>query len=179
MKTLRELFRLLPNDGELRHKLRQFNLAQSVNDKALSVRDFAVGLGFDVDRVKLPRGQAGRLERDPFASNGFRIEVNSDQSIEAQRFAVMHEIGHWLRHVRSKDMLADTMYLDRSEAAFYENPREEREANETAAVLFFGDGVLEAAASLYQYDVARLAKRFGLSERAIQIGLIQFCAGLD
>lgn len=175
MKTLRELFRSLPEDAKLRHMLRQFNLAQSVNNRALSVRDFAVSLGFDVVRIPLPRGQAGRLERDAFAANGFRIEVNSSNSIESQRWAVMHEVGHWLRHIRSNDLLADAMFLDRSTAAFYEDPRQEREANEVAAVLFFGDGVLEAAAALHDYNVATLAKRFGLSEQTIQIGLEQFC----
>jgi len=49
--------------------------------------------------------------------------------------------------------------------------REEREANEFAEALIFGDGALKAALGLYGRDEAMLARHFGVSVRALQIAL--------
>ncbi|MCA0871296.1 ImmA/IrrE family metallo-endopeptidase [Seohaeicola saemankumensis] len=174
MKSLRDLFKRLPVDGNVRDILRQFNMSLQIDNKAKSVRELAEGLGFSVDRRALPRGMSGRLVQDPFADNGYSIEVNKFQSVQAQRWAVLHEIGHYFFHVDRSDPLADSMYLDRGEAAFYVNQAEEREANEFAAVLLFGDGALSAARSLYRDDLQKLARHFGVSEATVRIALKQF-----
>ena len=88
--------------------------------------------------------------------------------------AVLHEIGHYFLHVDRNDPFGEPAYLDRSSAAFYLAPREEREANEFAAVLLFGDGVLTGAKASCGSDVARLARYFGVSEYVIEIALGQF-----
>ncbi|AQS48822.1 hypothetical protein BMG03_14245 [Thioclava nitratireducens] len=174
MKSLRDIFKRLPQSGEHRHLLRNFNFAPSIDGKAKSVRVLAEALGFDVVRTPLPRRMAGRLVQDAFAPNGYRIEVNSEQSVTAQRFAVLHEIGHYYLHADHTDPLGAVAYLDRSESMFYADPKEEREANQFAATLLFGDGALEAARSLHGNDVPKLAHYFGVSERTIEIAMKQY-----
>lgn len=174
MKNLRDLFARLPPDGNVRHLMRTFNLAPRVDGKAKSAKELAQSLGFEVARRPLPAGMAGRLVRDPFSPNGFRIEVNERQSVQAQRWAVLHEMGHFFLHVDREDYLEGPAHLDRSGLTFYANQAQEQEANEFAAVLLFGDGALEAAKSLYGGEVPRLARHFGVSETAIRIALKQF-----
>lgn len=174
MKTLRELFKRLPHDGGVRDAFRKFNLSPSVDRKAKSVKELAEAVGFTVYRVGLPNGMAGRLVQDPFSDNGYAIEVNAGNSVESQRWAVLHEMGHFFLHSNHDDPLADPMYLDRSSDAFYANPTEEKEANQFAAVLLFGDGALSAAKGLYGNNVSLMARHFGVSEKTIQIALKQF-----
>ena len=166
--------RELPSDGEARHAIRQFNLAPIVRGKARSVRDLAVKLGFDVVRVRLFGRMTGRLVRDAFAENGFRIEVNEKHSVQAQRWAVLHEIGHYFLHTKEDDYFSADLAFDASGETFYVDMDEEREANSFAEVLLFGDGALNAAESLYGGNVQELARHFGVSERIVQIGLKKF-----
>jgi len=174
MKNLRDLFTRLPPEGYVRHLLRTFNLAPRIDGKAKSAKELAQSLGFEVARLPLPAGMAGRLVRDPFSPNGFRIEVNERQTVQAQRWAVLHEMGHFFLHVDRGDYLEAPSHLDRSGSTFYVSEAQEQEANEFAAVLLFGDGALEAAKSLYGGDVLRMARHFGVSETAIRIALRQF-----
>lgn len=174
MRTLRELFRHLPEDGDIRNELRQFNLWPTKGGKPASVRELAERLGFIVQRKRLPKGMAGRLVQDPFAENGYCIEVNERHSVESQRWTVLHEMGHYFLHANHRDPLADPTFLDRSASAFYTNTNEEREANQFAAVLLFGDGALEGARGSSGNDKERLAKLFGVSVKTIEIALKQF-----
>lgn len=174
MKSLRDIFKHLPPDGNVRHLLRSFNLAPKTDGKAKSVKALAESLGFDVVRSRLQAGMAGRLVQDAFSSNGYCIEVNETLSVQAQRWAVLHEIGHFFLHVDRHDFLADPSYLDRSASAFYVETSHEKEANEFAAALLFGDGALAAAQSLYGRDLKLLARHFGVSEKVIEIALKQF-----
>jgi len=48
---------------------------------------------------------------------------------------------------------------------------EEREANAFAAAIFFDDGALTAARTLYRDDLVRLSRHFGVSEKAVKIAL--------
>ena len=175
MRTFRDLYMTIDASGEARDKLRKFNLSQAEGGKAKSVKNLALSLGFSVRVLKLPAGMAGRLVRDAFSDNGFEIQVNETQTRESQRWAVLHEMGHYfLRHVDRSDYLAVDMFLDRSSRAFYVNDNEEREANEFAAIILYGDGALEAAKSLHGADVQNLARVFGVSTRSIEIAFKQF-----
>jgi Zn-dependent peptidase ImmA (M78 family) len=171
MKSFRELMRRLPPDGQVRDLLRKFNLAPKIDRKARSVKDLALDLGFSVERCDLPRGMVGRLMPDAFAENGYCIEVNKNNSVQAQRFAVLHEIGHFFLHLNRNDPLADPMFLDRSGAVFYDEPTQEREANEFAETVLFGDGALDAARSLYGGSVPSIAQHFGVSEKVVEIAM--------
>ncbi len=168
-------FRVISGDGDARDKLRKFNLSQRLDGKAKSVKSLAESLGFSVRPMALPRGMAGRLVRDAFSDNCFEIQVNQHHSVQSQRWAVLHEMGHFFRmHVDRSDYLAADMFLDRSNAAFYVDTKEEQEANEFAAVVLYGDGALEAAKSLHGSDTTKLAKVFGVSEKSIEFALKKF-----
>ena len=174
MKSMRDLLKSLPLSGEIRYAFREFNLAPKVDGKARSVKALAMKLGFDVIRVPLPRGMAGRLVRDAFAENGFRIEINEKHSVESQRWSVLHELAHFFLHVDKSDPFTFDMHLDRSSDRFYFNTARETQANEFAAVLLFGDGALESAKSLYGGDVTKLSRHFGVSVKSIEFALKQF-----
>lgn len=174
-RSLRELFPKIGPDEKARHLIRSFNMAPNVDGKAKSVKYLAQSLGFDVEQCHLPRGMAGRLVRDGFAENGFRIEVNKLLPVTNQRWAVLHEMGHYYLHSDRRDFLAPDMHLDRSELAFYLDLNQEREANAFAACLLFGDGSLEAAKGLRGMNVPAIARQFGVSEAVVKIGLRDFC----
>jgi len=175
MKTLRELFTRLPADGNIRQVLRNFNMAPKAGGRVPSVKDMALALGFEVERISLPFGMAGRLVQDAFSQNGYRIEVNQHQSVRRQRWTVLHEMGHYFLHVDRNDSLALPKLRDRGDPLYMEQERiEEREADEFAAVLLFADGALTAAKSLLGNDLHALARHFGVSEDVIRIALRQF-----
>ncbi|WP_282118361.1 ImmA/IrrE family metallo-endopeptidase [Ruegeria atlantica] len=174
MRSLRDLFLRLPANGNVRDAIRKFNLSPKVNGKAKSVKELAETLGFSVERRKLPGGQAGRLVQDPFSDNGYCIEVNEAHSVESQRWSVLHEMGHFFLHANHNDPLAEPLYLDRSNSAFYVDTRQETEANQFAAVLLFGDGALGAAIGLHGRDTKRLSRHFGVSEKTIRVAMKQF-----
>ena len=90
------------------------------------------------------------------------------------RWAVLHEMGHYFLHIDRNDPLADPMYLDRSDNAFYVDVSEEREANQFAEVILFGDGSLAAARSLYADDMAKLVRHFGVSEAVLKIAMERY-----
>ena len=168
---VRHIIAKLPRDGELRHKIRRFTMAPRVEGRARSVKAFAEDIGLSVYEIALPRGKNGRLVSDSFSDSGSAIEINKANSVQAKRFTVLHEIGHFFRHNESRDELSDDMYFDLSDEAFYVDKVEEREANEFAEALLFGDGQLAAAASMFDCNVSRLATYFGVNEMVVQIAL--------
>jgi Zn-dependent peptidase ImmA (M78 family) len=113
----------------------------------------------------------GQLVQDTFAANGYRIEVNKAQSVEARRFSVAHEMGHFYRHTDHSDPLADPMYFDLSASAFYVETEKEREANEFAEALLFGDGQLAAAYGLLGGDMQKIARYFGVTAAVLRIAV--------
>ena len=141
------------------------------------VSELAEALGFIIERVELPQGMSGRLLQDPEASNAFRIQIRAQDNVRRQRWSVLHEIGHWVRHIDPKDPFSTDWVFrgglglngDKCFDPFYLDDEldREREADEFAAAVFFDGGALEAAISLFGRDAKRLADHFGLSEAAI------------
>lgn len=175
MRSFRELFAKLRHlDDTQRHILRQFNLSPAHNGKAVSVKSLAERLGLSVYQVELPRSMAGRLVKDAFSDTGYAIEVNCRHNVTSRRFTVLHELGHYFLHTGDDDPLADPMLLSRGDDAFYFDLKQEREANDFADILLFGDGALEAASSLFGGDVQQLAKFFGVTENMITVALRKF-----
>ena len=172
IRSLRELFARIPSsEGRVRHLLRNFNFGMVKDGRMPSVRDLAIQLGFDVLLCEMPRSERGRLVKDGFSENGYRIEVNSADDVRTRRWTVLHEIVHWLLH-RDDDVFA----FDKFRAGkmhFYDADqlREEREANEFAEALIFGDGALDAAIGLWGDDLEQLAKYFGVSKQTLGIAL--------
>ncbi|WP_089232910.1 ImmA/IrrE family metallo-endopeptidase [Tropicimonas sediminicola] len=176
MIRLRDVMKKLPPDGGARHALRNFNLAPKGENGVPSVKELAETLGFEVERVELPRGMKGRLVPDSFAPNGFRIEVNETLDVLQQRWAALHEIGHYYLHVdRNDPFVVAEKFRDRGNY-FYsdEELQEEREADQFAAAVLFDDGAFGAARSLLGDDDRRLSKHFGVTENVIRIARRQF-----
>jgi len=171
MRALRDLFKKLPGDGRLRHVLRNFNLRMVGNGPIPSVKVLAETLGLDVYEVDLPRHVRGRLQQDPFAEAGYRIEVNMHDNVVVRRTTVLHELMHFFLHPKD-DVFATQYRAGRDHFYLSDELAEEREANEALMVLLFGDGALEAAIGLYGQDREKLAKHFGapttLVDRALQ-----------
>ncbi len=174
MKSIRKLFERLPIDGEVRHKLRNFNMEPQKSNKAASAKDLAESFGLDVMCVPLKRGMAGRLVQDPFSDSGYCIEVNQYHDVRSRRFTVLHELGHYFFHVDKHDPFADAMHLSRSDEEFYFDISKEREANDFADVVFFGDGALAAAFSRFGGRIDQVAHYFGLTENIIKVAVKKF-----
>lgn len=174
MRSIRDVFRRLPIDGDVRRKLRRFNLMSSASGRAASVKELAESFGIDVRAIQMKRGMSGRLIQDPFSESGYCIEVNKYENVRSQRFAVLHELGHFFLHIDKRDPLADAMHLNRNEEEFYFDQRAETEANDFADTLLFGDGKLAAAHSLYQGKVDHIAHCFGVTENMIKIALKKY-----
>ncbi|TNE65338.1 MAG: ImmA/IrrE family metallo-endopeptidase [Rhodobacteraceae bacterium] len=174
MYSLRDVFAKGRFNGEQRDLLRRFNMVPKGLCKASSVKQLAEQLGFSVDQVDLPFGMSGRLVSDAFSQNGYAIEVNRKQSVEARRWAVLHEMGHYFLHVDHLDPFQETMHLDRSGEVFYVEQIKEKEANQFAEVLLFGDGALAAARSLFRNDNEALRRVFGVSVKTLDIAMRRF-----
>jgi hypothetical protein len=172
MMTFRELMARLPPDGRTRRALRTFNLAPKAGGKVPSVKALAEDLGFAVALVPLPPGRAGRLVADPFSDNGWRIEVNSADDRLRQRWTVLHELGHYFLHVDRNDPLAAGKQRDTGNYFYLANEQhEEREANDFAEALVFGENALLAAVTLHGRDPAVLSRYFGVPKSAVCIAL--------
>lgn len=171
LKSVRELFGRMSADGKTRHILRNFNFGMMGGETLPSVSELAKELGFDLYLKNLPKNLRGRLERDTFAENGYRIEVNAQDDVRTRRWTVLHEIIHFLLH-RRDDPFAEA--LNRAGPLhFYDHHemREEQEANEFTEALVFGDGALEAAVSLHGRNLETLSRHFGVSVATMKIAL--------
>lgn len=173
MINLRKILSLMPN-GDAAHLARRFNMAPNQNGKAASVKSFAESLGFSVERVPLGK-ISGRLVQDAFAPNGYCIQVKQNESVQRQRFTVLHEIGHYFLHSNQSDPFAPAKLRDRKNPFYLVQEQvEEREADEFAAALFFDHGALHAAITSLGDENRKLAHVFGVSEEVVRIGKMQF-----
>ncbi len=168
---VRHVMQTLPPDGEVRQTVRDFTLNPLVSNRARSVKEFAEALGFSVVVTALPNGMNGRLVLDAFAENGWCIEISARLSVQAKRFAVLHEIGHYFMHTEHDDPLSDAMHFDPSGQTFYVDSREESEANAFAEALLFGGGQLAAAYSLFEGRLEKLSAYFGVTDAVINIAV--------
>ena len=95
----------------------------------------------------------GRFAHDGLLKDG-RIEVPADQSLAAQRFAIAHELGHWiLRHLIAAGKV-------------------EPEANAFAAELIIPRAELRQAVA-ERPDLRTLCARFGASREAMVYALME------
>ncbi|MHA7886392.1 ImmA/IrrE family metallo-endopeptidase [Roseicyclus sp.] len=168
---VRDVMRALPPDGDMRHKFRRFTLNPRVDNRARSVAAFAKDVGFGVEIEQLPRGMNGKLQSDPWSDTGKRIVVSSRISREAQRFTVLHEMGHHFRHGEDDNPFADDFFDVSGSNVFYVDESKEREAHEFAEALLFGGAQLTAAVGLHGNNLPALARYFGVTERVVSIAL--------
>lgn len=115
--------------------------------------------------------------------------INGTHHSNRQRFSLAHELGHLVLH----DADGDRLFIDTNmrvyqrvgastDAAYNQpdsptKPHEEREANQFASALLMPEDLVRSEAQsldlLDEYDVAHLARRFGVSDQAMSIRLQQ------
>lgn len=106
------------------------------------------------------------------------IAVNRHHARARQRFTIAHEIGHYVLHRTSKDQV----FIDRAAIQFRNHMSysgldpNEVAANTFAAALLMPKEMLEqdlrsVDEALAEEHVIRLAKKYGVSERAMSIRL--------
>jgi Zn-dependent peptidase ImmA (M78 family) len=108
---------------------------------------------------------------DAFADKGFGVAISQSASITAKRWTVLHELGHYYRHIDKDDPFPEVMNYDPSGLTLYIDEKIESEAHAFAEAVLFGGNVLEAAVSLYGPDVNRLCRLFGVSPKVCKIAL--------
>lgn len=135
----------------------------------VDVDGIARELGLAVYKINLGAGISAQLVRDRNrgGSSGFAAYVDSSEHPNRQRFSLAHEIAHYVLH---RDLIEDgvtddTMYRSAELSGFYEV-----QANRMAADILMPIRLLKRE---YQYEknVQSLARKFGVSPRAMEIRL--------
>lgn len=158
---------VLPPWEELKRlKVRPSKVLALFGVSAPPVDVFAIARGLGVALEPLPAERAGDAEGQcsgELVVHGYNaiIRYAANQSIVRQRFTVAHELGHLLLHEEGR------AYRD---TTFAGTPRE-IEANRFAADLLMPLSWVAAFADLYRDDVARLARTFQVSEKAMDYRL--------
>lgn len=134
----------------------------------IKVGPIARDLGIRVVRESLGPAIAGQLIRDKLrgGSSGFIVYINSDDSINKQKFTLAHEIAHFVLHrdLIDNGIIDDTMY--RSDLGGYY----EVQANQLAADIIMPIRLVKRAIQ-EESDAKQLAKLFEVSEQAMKIRL--------
>lgn len=145
-------------------------MATAPVDVAGIIRD--IGIRYAV--VSMPREQSGAIER---IDDSYTISVNAHESYQRQRFTAAHELAHYLLH---RDLLKAHGSLSRHNDSLFdgvENPDKpfkashEVEANRLAAEILMPRDSVSAAYNSDADNASDLAKKFGVSLRAMEIRL--------
>lgn len=114
-----------------------------------------------INYPKFPDSVSGTIikEEDLLA-----IGVNENHAISRQRFTIAHELGHYVLGHDEHKILDDT---------FDKNSDKEKEANIFAAELLMPYEMLKQDLNAQAWDIPRLSKRYGVSEQAMSIRLLE------
>jgi len=155
---------------EARKRAQQLLKIAGVSEPPVDVEAVAGYLGFTVLKYPLPDSTSGLT----FIEEGLKtIGVNSSHAPTRQRFSVAHELGHYLSGHESYD--GGGTHVDDRPSYLDPQHRQEVEANEFAAELLMPSGWLKrdvADQELSQVETLELAKRYGVSEQAMWIQLL-------
>ncbi len=155
---------------DARTRAQQLLKLAGITEPPVDVEAIAAFLGFTVLRYPFPDTTSGLT----FIEDGIKtIGVNSKHAPTRQRFTIAHELGHYLSghemydgggtHVDDRTSYLDPQY------------RQEVEANEFAAELLMPSTWLKkdvAEMGFSQIDAVALARRYGVSEQAMWIQLL-------
>jgi len=136
----------------------------------VDVFEIARYLGFTVLEYAFPESTSGLTYIEGEIKT---IGVNSSHAQTRKRFSVAHELGHYLNGHESYE--GGAVGID--DRPSYLNPynRQEQEANEFAAELLMPTDWIKADVAdmgIAQLDAVRLARRYGVSEQAMWIQLL-------
>lgn len=152
---------------ESRRRARQLLELAGVEQPPVDPKAIAEFLGFTVLQYELPETTSGLT----FIEGTVKaIGVNSRHAPTRQRFSIAHELGHYLNGHESYDsggthVESQPSYLDPQQ-------RQEIEANEFAAELLLPSDWLKRDVAEFGADGTVLAKRYGVSEQAMWIQLL-------
>jgi Zn-dependent peptidase ImmA (M78 family) len=143
----------------------------------VDVERIAAELGFLVIPYDFPDDTAAVL----FIEEGVKaIGVNRLHAHAQTRFSIAHELGHYLSG--HEDFHHDSRLLvDRRTRRGGVQAQQEREADRFAAELLMPEVLLRAdlAGAGGRIDAPALARRYGVTEQALWIQLIDLQAGMD
>lgn len=132
--------------------LDRYQLRAPVDVELLVVQIFQVPLY----RTPLPDRISGELV---FNEGHPSIVVNSKHALVRQRFTIAHEVIHLVcGH-------GPALCLEKADSS------KEREANAGAAELLMPESYVRMHAIHYDYDIERLARRYNVSQQAMEIRL--------
>lgn len=112
----------------------------------------------------LPDGISGMIRRDRRSPAGFAITINGRHHPNRQRFTLAHEIAHYLLHrsLIENEVVDDALYRSQTLQEPYE-----RQADRLAANLLLPAPLVNAVASVPGSTMHDLARRFGVSQAAM------------
>ncbi|HVA88008.1 MAG TPA: ImmA/IrrE family metallo-endopeptidase [Candidatus Saccharimonadales bacterium] len=138
-----------------------------VTEAPVDVQKVAEALGFEVLAYPFPETTSGLT----FIEAGIKcIGYNQNHAPVRQRFSIAHELGHYLSGHEPYDH--GTTHVEGRPSYLDPQNRLEVEANEFAAELLMPDTFLRRDVAQIGLDVPVLAKRFGVSEQAMWIQII-------
>lgn len=152
---------------ESRRRARQLLEFAGVKHPPVDSKAIAEFLGFTVLPYDFPDTTSGLT----FIEEGVKaIGVNSRHALTRQRFSIAHELGHYLNGHDSYDSGGTHVESQPS----YLNPQQwqEIEANEFAAELLMPTDWLKRDVAEIGADGVALARRYGVSEQAMWIQLL-------
>lgn len=133
----------------------------------VDVTAVAGALGFAVVEHDFPDG----ISAVTFIEDGVKaIGVNEHHALVRRRFSVAHELGHFLNGHEPVDH--SLTHVDTRPSYLNPHNRQEREADEFAAELLMPLPWLKQDVAQFGLDVPTLARRYGVSEQAMWIQLI-------
>lgn len=141
----------------------------------VDVISLAKSMGINIVVQELENKMSGFL----ILKNGqVAIGINQNHHPNRQRFTVAHELGHYLLHREQSNIFVDSMLFYRDQDSADGKTQQEIQANAFAAELLMPEAVIEEhlrnnEVDLYDpVEVAKLASKFGVSEQALTIRLV-------
>lgn len=133
-------------------------LAPTLHEKTLRALPWII----EVERVEdLPKSGMASLVK-----NGWVISLNDDEPIVRQRFSLAHEIFHTIVDEWSSKLLP-------SRAGYSSNDRLEQMCDRFAAALLAPRVMVRADWADGMQSIPKLARRYGVSQSAMRIRLLQ------
>lgn len=122
-------------------------------------RAIALGIGVEVREVR-DRSWSGAVK---FEGKRAVIWLNAKENGRRRRFTLAHELGHLMLHAKDgQGLFRDSSFV---------GDKQEREANQFAAVLLMPKRLVHRYAAIADFDLQRMAKLFDVSVEALQIRL--------
>jgi hypothetical protein len=148
--------------SDIRRQATRLLDSAGISHEPVSLRDVVSALNLElVGKTREPFTSEAALEP---LGNGRANVLNGAGDSGRRRFAIAHEIGHFVLHPERRR-------LESGGAVNEAGRREEREADAFAAELLMPEHLVREAVREHGPDAARLADRFEVSRKAMQARL--------